>query len=96
MVSSVNSDKNATRIGWHLWEIDQRLALGLSKSGGDLQVVSAEPYMKMQDPRPALGTLVSVSTREMRVACNEDNRLHGVRSGSKHRKPVLRLARNLL
>ena len=29
MVSLVNSDTNATRIGWHLWEIDLRFAPGL-------------------------------------------------------------------
>jgi len=29
MVSSVNSHTNATRIGWHLWEIDLRFAPGL-------------------------------------------------------------------
>ena len=29
MVSSVNSLTNATRIGWHLWEIDLRFAPGL-------------------------------------------------------------------
>jgi len=29
MVSSVNSHTNATRIGWHLWEIDLRFAHGL-------------------------------------------------------------------
>ena len=29
MVSSVNSHTNATRIGWHLWEIDLRFATGL-------------------------------------------------------------------
>ena len=29
MVSLVNSHKNATRTGWHLWEIDLRLAPGL-------------------------------------------------------------------
>jgi len=28
MVSSVNSHTNATRIGWHLWEIDLRFAPG--------------------------------------------------------------------
>ena len=30
MVSSANSHTNATRIGWHLWEIDFRFAPGLS------------------------------------------------------------------
>ena len=29
MVSSVNSHTNSTRIGWHLWDIDLRFALGL-------------------------------------------------------------------
>jgi len=29
MVSVVNSHRNATRIGWHLWEIDLRFAPGL-------------------------------------------------------------------
>ena len=29
MVSAVNSHTNATRIGWHLWEIDLRFAHGL-------------------------------------------------------------------
>ena len=29
MVSLVNSHTNATRIGWHLWEIDSRFAPGL-------------------------------------------------------------------
>ena len=29
MVSQVNSHTNATRIGWHLWEIDLRFAHGL-------------------------------------------------------------------
>jgi len=29
MVYSVNSHTNATRIGWHLWEIDLRFAPGL-------------------------------------------------------------------
>jgi len=29
MVSLVNSHTNATRIGWHLWEIDLRFAPGL-------------------------------------------------------------------
>ena len=29
MVSSVNSNTNATRIGWHLWEIALRFAPGL-------------------------------------------------------------------
>ena len=29
MVSSVNSHTNATRIGWHLWEIYLRFAPGL-------------------------------------------------------------------
>ena len=29
MVSSVNSHTNATRFGWHLWEIDLRFAPGL-------------------------------------------------------------------
>jgi len=29
MVSLVNSHANATRIGWHLWEIDFRFAPGL-------------------------------------------------------------------
>ena len=29
MVSFVNSHTNATRIGWHLWEIDLRFAPGL-------------------------------------------------------------------
>jgi hypothetical protein len=29
MVSSVDSDKNATRIGWHPGEIDLRFAPGL-------------------------------------------------------------------
>ena len=29
MVSLVNSHTNATRIGWHLWEIDIRFAPGL-------------------------------------------------------------------
>jgi len=29
MVSLVNYDTHATRIGWHLWEIDVRLAPGL-------------------------------------------------------------------
>ena len=29
MVSSVSSHTNATRIGWHLWEIDLRFAPGL-------------------------------------------------------------------
>ena len=28
MVYIVNSHTNATRIGWHLWEIDQELPLG--------------------------------------------------------------------
>ena len=31
MVSSVNSHTNATRIGWHLWEIDLRFAPRLPK-----------------------------------------------------------------
>ena len=29
MISLVNSHTNATRIGWHLWEIDLRFAPGL-------------------------------------------------------------------
>ena len=29
MVSLVNTHPNATRIGWHLWEIDLRFAPGL-------------------------------------------------------------------
>ena len=29
MVSLVNSHTNATRIGWHLWEIDFKIASGL-------------------------------------------------------------------
>ena len=29
VVSSVNSHANATRVGWHLWEIDLRFAPGL-------------------------------------------------------------------
>ena len=29
MVSLVNSHTNATRIGWHLWEIDIRVSPGL-------------------------------------------------------------------
>ena len=29
MVSSVNPQTDATRIGWHLWEIDLRFATGL-------------------------------------------------------------------
>ena len=29
MVSLVNTHTNATRIGWHLWEIDLRFAPGL-------------------------------------------------------------------
>ena len=47
MVSLVNSHKNATRIGWRLWEIDLRFAPGLppgwkakplhSKSGEQIQ-----------------------------------------------------------
>ena len=46
MVSSVNSHTNATRIGWHLWEIDLRFATGLppgwvgsSKNQKDLTAV---------------------------------------------------------
>ena len=31
MVSSVNSHTNASRIGWHLWEIDFKFAPGLRK-----------------------------------------------------------------
>ena len=30
MVSLVNSHTNATRIGWHMWEIDLRFVPGLS------------------------------------------------------------------
>ena len=36
MVSLVNSHTNATRIGWHLWEIDSRFAHGLPLGGVDL------------------------------------------------------------
>ena len=32
MIVSVNSHTNATRIGWHLWEIDSRFAPGLTHS----------------------------------------------------------------
>ena len=34
MVSLVNSHTNATRIGWHLWEIDLRFAPGLPPGWG--------------------------------------------------------------
>ena len=34
MVSSVNSHTTATRIGWHLWEIDLRFAIGLPPGVG--------------------------------------------------------------
>ena len=34
MVSPVNSHTNATRIGWHLWEIDLRFAPGLPPGWG--------------------------------------------------------------
>ena len=33
MVSLVNSHTNATRIGWHLWEIDLDLPLGYLQGG---------------------------------------------------------------
>ena len=33
MVSLVNSHTNASRIGWHLWEIDLRFAPGLPPGG---------------------------------------------------------------
>ena len=47
MVSSVNSHTIATRIGWHMWEIDLRFATGLppgwrSKSSAPLQAVVKE------------------------------------------------------
>ena len=34
MVSSPNSHTNATRVGWHLWEIDLRFAPGLPPGWG--------------------------------------------------------------
>jgi len=34
MVPLVNSHTNATRIGWHLWEIDLRFAPGLPAGWG--------------------------------------------------------------
>ena len=46
MVSLVNSHRNATRIGWHLWEIDLRFAPELPPGRGE-----RAPRMR------ALGTL---------------------------------------
>ena len=36
MVSIVNSHANATRIGWNLWEIDSRFALGCLQGGEEI------------------------------------------------------------
>ena len=41
MVSSVNSHTNATRIGWHLWEMTEDLPLGYLQ-GGKLEPRNAE------------------------------------------------------
>ena len=47
MVSLVNSHTNATRIGWHLWEIDLRFAPGLPPGW----FRSASPsYSTLSDP----------------------------------------------
>ena len=43
MVSLVNSDANATRIGWHLWEIDLIFAPGLPP--GWLREATAPPVL---------------------------------------------------
>jgi len=37
VVSLVNSHTNATRIGWHLWEIDLRFAPGLPQGWFQLE-----------------------------------------------------------
>ena len=41
MVSLVSSHTNATRIGWHLWEIDLRFAL--NSTPGRMSRVMAKP-----------------------------------------------------
>jgi len=43
MVSFVNSHTNATRIGWHMWEIDLRFAPGLPPGWGDTRSRSLAP-----------------------------------------------------
>jgi len=45
MVSLVNSHTNATRIGWHLWEIDLRFAPGLGRSP-HCSLIRATPSLK--------------------------------------------------
>ena len=40
MVSLVNSHTNATRIGWHLWEIDLRFTPGLPPGWNAIRVRS--------------------------------------------------------
>jgi len=43
MVYSVNSHTNATRIGWHLWEIDLRFASGLPPGWPTTQAAEPKP-----------------------------------------------------
>jgi len=62
MVSSVNSHTNATRIGWHLWEIDWRFAPGLPP--GWLYLGGSDVEDGALEERRALGQLLLPLRRE--------------------------------
>ena len=50
MVSSVDSHTNATRIGWHLWEIDLRFATGLLPGRQLLPICTRPPLLTRRRP----------------------------------------------
>ena len=50
MVSSVNSHANATRIGWHLWEIDLRFAPGQGSAASAKISISVFPKEMRENP----------------------------------------------
>jgi len=56
-VSLVNSHTNATRIGWHLWEIDLRFAPGSCLETGERLHVAFEIFYDVVStaPPPATG-----------------------------------------
>jgi len=65
MVSLVNSHTNATRIGWHLWEIDLRFSPGLApfKSNATLEVTHIlNAALDTLDTRARLQTLFLIPT----------------------------------
>ena len=55
MVSLVNTRTNATRIGWHLWEIDLRFAPGLPPGRGGVAAapVKSRHASPVSRPRPS-------------------------------------------